>query len=76
MVVAAPGTDLQDILYINTQCLQFLPKDALRPLLAEFLHQQTQALILREGQRVKTHTLPLINVPQGIYRGSKAIARL
>jgi hypothetical protein len=61
---------------MNAQSLQLLPNDALRHLLAEILQQQTDATILRERKRVKTHTHTPIKGPQRNYRGSKAIGRL
>jgi hypothetical protein len=53
---------------------QLLPNDALRYVLPEI--QQTDASVLLERKRVKTHTRAPIKGPQRTYHGSKAIGRL
>jgi hypothetical protein len=76
ILIAAPKAELQDALNMNAQSFQRFPNDALRHVLAEILQQQTDASVLRERKRVKTHTLAPIMGLQRTYHGSEAIGRL
>ena len=73
ILVAAPGTELQDSLDTNVQKIQLLPDDALRHFFAQILHQQPHATVLRKSEGVKTHTFSSVKGPQRADRGSEAV---
>ena len=72
VLMAAARAEL-DTLDTDARDLELLPDDTLRHVSAEVYNQHTHIFILRERERVKTHTLAPIEGSEGIDRGSEAV---
>jgi hypothetical protein len=75
VLVVAARSELHDPLNLNVQGFQLLPDSVLRHPLAQILHQQSHAAILRKRESVKTHTLPSVKGTQGADCSPESVCR-